>query len=405
MIKFEIGGRTVDPNNVGDALMAEMLKSIRAQLTENIGSIRDPETGEFPTVIVRGDDLENLTLKVEGSPELIVLVKTRLGLENEEAEETVEPDKSPIVFLSYASEDLILAENIANILNENGIEVWWDQWCISTGDSLRQKIEEGLLSCTHFLVLLTPHSIKKPWVNQEMDAGLVRKIEEKCKFLPVRSGLEPRLLPPLLAGMLAPKVITDADILQLINDIHGVTRKPPMGTTPETVKESAETNTGYSPAANALAKYFVENSEHGLFADPIIEVGDLAAEIGLSKEDTEDALFELSNFFKISHGSRSKTVYALGALFAEFDQYWMEWDPSQDALKLGADIMNDPSYQVTPEAMAERLGWEPRRLNSAINYLIDRNLIKIYKTLNSRPYVTIRLTKSDHLRRFVKSRA
>ena len=73
----------------------------------------------------------------------------------------------PRVFLSYTSDDIELARRIAESLHGNGIDTWWDKWRISTGDSLRQKIDEGLSGCTHFLVLLTPQSIDKPWVNQE----------------------------------------------------------------------------------------------------------------------------------------------------------------------------------------------------------------------------------------------
>ena len=60
MIKFIIGGRPVDPKNIGDALMQAALESIKAQIQEKVGTICDPDTGKFPTVVVRGDNLEDL---------------------------------------------------------------------------------------------------------------------------------------------------------------------------------------------------------------------------------------------------------------------------------------------------------------------------------------------------------
>ena len=51
MIRFSIGGRTVEPENLKDALMAAVLKGLREKLRQQVGSIRDPETGEFLTVI------------------------------------------------------------------------------------------------------------------------------------------------------------------------------------------------------------------------------------------------------------------------------------------------------------------------------------------------------------------
>jgi hypothetical protein len=98
--------------------------------------------------------------------------------------------------------------------------------------------------CTHFVVLLTPQSIGKPWINQEMDAGPVRKLNNVCRFLPVRYKLAASDLPPLLSGMHAPEITADEDITQLINDIHGVSRKPPLGSAPQTVTQSAEARTG-----------------------------------------------------------------------------------------------------------------------------------------------------------------
>jgi hypothetical protein len=64
MIKFSIGGKAVSPRNLKDAMMAAMLEGIRKQITEKVGSVRDPDTGEFPTVIVRGDSIDNLKLHV-----------------------------------------------------------------------------------------------------------------------------------------------------------------------------------------------------------------------------------------------------------------------------------------------------------------------------------------------------
>ena len=198
MIKFSIRGQAVDPRNLKDALMRAALENVRTQITAKIGAIRDPDTGEFPTVIVRRDSIDSLTLNAEGSPKLVTLVKDRLDMKvEEEGVEIVAKDGPPQVFLSYTSDNLDLARRIAEALQANGIETWWDRWCIFPGESLRRKIDAGIAGCTHFLALLTPQSIEKPWVNQEMDAGLVRKLQERCKFLPVRYQLPASALPPI----------------------------------------------------------------------------------------------------------------------------------------------------------------------------------------------------------------
>ena len=57
--------------------MRVVLDGIRAPgWPEKVGAIRDPDTAEFPTIVVRGDGVEDLKLFVEGSPKLVSLVGT-----------------------------------------------------------------------------------------------------------------------------------------------------------------------------------------------------------------------------------------------------------------------------------------------------------------------------------------
>ena len=408
MIRFSIGGRTVEPENLKDTLMSAVLKGLREKLRQQVGSIRDPDTGEFPTVVVRGDSIDKLTLHVEGSEKLVALVKEKISLDDmDQAANRQEVSEMPKVFLSYTSEDRELAQRIAESLMAAGIDTWWDKWRIYPGDSLRQKIDEGLTDCTHFLVLLTPQSIDKPWVNAEMDAALVQKLDNQCRFLPVRHDLPASALPPLLKGLASPIVTTDEEITQLINDIYGVSRKPPLGPPPDTVAEARQTDTGYSPAATAVARLFVERSEHGLFADPQFRVDELAQETGLSIDDTQDALYELSGFIGMSseRGEISqKHMFAKGVCFAEFDRHWKSWNPAEDALQLASDLVYDPEFPSAPKEVAERYGWKPRRLNPAISYLLERELIHDLQVMGTHPYAVASIVRNDQTRRFVKSR-
>ena len=59
-------------------------------------------------------------------------------------------------------------------------------------------MEEGLGNCTHFVVLLTPTSMTKPWVNAEIDAAFVRRVAGVSKLIALRCGvgvLKPLSLP------------------------------------------------------------------------------------------------------------------------------------------------------------------------------------------------------------------
>jgi hypothetical protein len=78
-VSFEIDGRKVRPNQIQDALERAMFEDVRDQLVRKVGNIRDPKTGARPKLRVRGRSLDNLSVEVEGSPELIEEVKRRLG--------------------------------------------------------------------------------------------------------------------------------------------------------------------------------------------------------------------------------------------------------------------------------------------------------------------------------------
>lgn len=400
MIRFEINGHPVDPTNIGDALMQAALEDIKRQIQDEVGAICDPNTGEFPTIVVRGDSLDNLRISVEGSPEVIERVKKRLGLDGEN-EETMATSEAPRVFLCYTSSDVELAESIAILLQENGIDTWWDQWCITAGDSLREKIDEGLSECTHFLVLLTPHSIDKPWVNQEMDAGLMLKLKNECRFLPVRHSLPASDLPPLLAGMHSPEITKNEDITQLINDIYGVVRSPVPGKAPKSIEQAQELQTGYSPAATAIAGQFVIHTKHGMLGDPRFSEDDLSKELDLTVSDVKDGVYELSGFIDSSHNH----LLVKPELFTEFDRFWKPWNPADDAVILAADMLNDAEFPTNCKDISDRYGWEPRRLNPAITYLDERGMLFDTRTMGTRPFVIrIVMWKEDKIRRFVKSR-
>ena len=244
-LTFEIDGRPVTPDNLRNALERAILQQFENQLRSKLAGIRDPETGEFPVVVVRGHDLESLSISMNGSPKLIALVKERLGMLSDESsgkEDSVaeKPQGPPVSFVCHASENKTLARQIATDFQSRGIKTFFDEWEIRPGDSIRQKIDLGLGECTHFIVLLTPESIRKPWVNAEIDAAFMAKVEGKCKFIPLRSNLEVEELPPLLRALHSPALSNyEIDIAVVINFIHGATLKPPLGPPPRVITESS----------------------------------------------------------------------------------------------------------------------------------------------------------------------
>lgn len=308
----------------------------------------------------------------------------------------------PKVFLSFAYEDKPLAAQIAHALQASGIDTWWAEWCIGPGDSIRQKIDEGLRNCTHFVVLLTPASLPKPWVNAEIDAGFLSKLGKGIRFISLRAGLPFDKLTLLLQGQLSPEIDpATPDLAQLINDIHGITRKPPLGSAPVAVRTGHATVAGYSKAATAVARLLVERSAHATRSGPHVSSDELIAGLALSKDDVKDALNELGSLVMVSPGG--DLVIARDELFVIFDQYSKPWNPADDALHLATKLVNDKGLSREPKELAKALGWEPRRFNPAAAYLFGRGYIKAIKSSSGGEWLLAAIHDTDDTRRFVKA--
>ena len=399
VLKFN--GKPFNANDFSKALNKAATKLVADHLRERVSSIRDPESGEFATVVVEGESLEDMNLRIEGTPGLLERVREDLSVEPEMNEPIENPSApaTPKVFLSFGWEDRDLAGRIAKALQANGISTWWSEWEILAGESIRRKVDQGIGECTHFIVLLTPSSIVRPWVQEEMDAGFVQKVSRNARFIGLRHGIDPMQLPPLLAGSLSPHVdATLTDISQLVNDIHGVSRKPALGPAPPiTILPKAR----YSPAAMAIARIFVEQSRHGALGDIQSTQAELSQKTCVSQDDVVDALHELRHWLKSDYG----TILPKETFYAEFDAYWKPWNPADDALQLAANLVNDPDFPSEPSQVAERYGWEPRRLNPAMAFLEERGAAYISKALATGPYIGFEIRRTDATRRFVRSRS
>ncbi|MBN1314786.1 MAG: toll/interleukin-1 receptor domain-containing protein [Anaerolineales bacterium] len=48
------------------------------------------------------------------------------------------------VFISYSHADTVFVNQLCDKLKASGISVWIDKWMIKVGDSLTQKVYEGI---------------------------------------------------------------------------------------------------------------------------------------------------------------------------------------------------------------------------------------------------------------------
>lgn len=90
------------------------------------------------------------------------------------------------VFISHASEDKdAVARPLAEALSKCGLQVWYDEFSLKLGDSLRQSIENGLSQSQFGIVILSQSFFAKAWPNIELSALISRSIAEGKVVLPV----------------------------------------------------------------------------------------------------------------------------------------------------------------------------------------------------------------------------
>lgn len=79
-IHFEINGRRVNPNQIGNALEQAVFKTVSDSIRQKVGQARCPEHGSAPSIVMRGRDLNSLQATVSGCcDKLIEAVKAKLA--------------------------------------------------------------------------------------------------------------------------------------------------------------------------------------------------------------------------------------------------------------------------------------------------------------------------------------
>lgn len=90
------------------------------------------------------------------------------------------------VFISHASEDKdTIVRSLVSELVNHGLKVWYDEFTLRIGDSLRQKIDKGLARSRVGLVVLSPSFIAKGWTNYELDGIVTRAVSGEQLLLPI----------------------------------------------------------------------------------------------------------------------------------------------------------------------------------------------------------------------------
>ena len=111
------------------------------------------------------------------------------------------------VFISHASEDKEdFVRPFANKLKERGLDIWYDEFELKIGDSLRRAIEDGLRNSRYGIVVLSEAFFNKEWPQRELDGLFGREVNGEKVILPIWHKIsknEVLKYSPIIADMLA----------------------------------------------------------------------------------------------------------------------------------------------------------------------------------------------------------
>ena len=129
------------------------------------------------------------------------------------------------VFLSHASEDKDdVARPLAELLQERGLRVWYDEFELRIGDNLVAKLNAGISASRFGILVLSQSFFAKRWTNYELDMLEHLWVTEERMLFPIWHEIKMeqiRAYRAFLANLVGRS--TDAyAIKEIANEIHEI---------------------------------------------------------------------------------------------------------------------------------------------------------------------------------------
>ena len=134
------------------------------------------------------------------------------------------------VFISHTSEDKTeVVRPLATALRDAGLSIWYDEFELQLGDSLRRKIDKGLASSRFGVVVFSRAFFGRGWPEYELDGLVSRAASGEQVLLPIWHDVTKREVmdySPSLADRVARSTATHT-VEEIAAEIVNVIRNPP----------------------------------------------------------------------------------------------------------------------------------------------------------------------------------
>jgi hypothetical protein len=134
-------------------------------------------------------------------------------------------------FICHASEDKAdVARPLAENLTKAGFRVWYDEYELTIGDSLRGSIDRGLATSRYGIVILSPSFFAKDWPPRELNGLVANEVSGRKVVLPVWHNVDAKYITrysPTLADRYA--VSTQRGLDVVVKELIHVTQSAEGG--------------------------------------------------------------------------------------------------------------------------------------------------------------------------------
>jgi hypothetical protein len=112
-------------------------------------------------------------------------MRLELNLKDQNFVDANNRELRPFAFICHDHKDKnAVARPIAKRLRQDLGTVWYDEFSIKVGDSLRESIESGIKSSDRCIIVLSKNFLKnETWAKREFDSIYIREIVEKKRVM------------------------------------------------------------------------------------------------------------------------------------------------------------------------------------------------------------------------------